>query len=180
MALSDQASSVKKLHLVAKRRALRGIAIFEAVKGMVALTVLVGVIDLMHHDVRHLAIELIGHFGLNPQARYPAIMLHYADLLPNANMHALIPLALGYIFVRLVEAYGLWHDQAWSEWLGTLSGTAYIPFELTHLIHRPSLINLAVLAGNAFVVGFLVFQLWLRTRGQVVVAHSEHGSQAAP
>jgi uncharacterized membrane protein (DUF2068 family) len=47
-------------------------------------------------------------------------------------------LAIGYIVVRMLEAYGLWNERAWGEWLGALSGGLYIPFEIGHLVHRPS------------------------------------------
>src|ERR1700693_4601326 len=131
---------LEEIHPVAKRRTLRAIA------------VIVGVLDLMHRDVRHLAIELIGRFGWNPDARYPSILLHYADLLPDADVRALVIVAFSYILVRLLEAYGLWNDRAWGEWLGALSGGLYIPFEISHLMHRPSVISAGVLAGNVFVV----------------------------
>ncbi len=161
---SDRTRIVEGTHPVAKRRTLRAIAVFEAIKGTAALAAIIGVLDLMHHDVRHLAIELIGRFGLNPDARYPSILLHYADLLPDANVRSLVFLAVGYIFVRLLEAYGLWNDRAWGEWLGALSGGFYIPFEIGHLMHRLSVSSIVVLAGNVFVVGFLVFQLWRRRK----------------
>lgn len=146
------------------RRSLRAIAVFEGIKGLAAFAAVIGVLDLMHRDVRHLAIALIGHFGLNPNDHYPSILLHYADLLPDANVRALLLLALGYILVRLLEAYGLWNDRAWGEWLGALSGGLYIPFEIGHLVHRTSVINGLVLAGNGCVVGYLMFRLWRRRR----------------
>src|SRR5258708_6254459 len=113
---------LEEIHPVAKRRTLRAIAVFEAIKGIAALAVILGVLDLMHRDVRHLAIELIGRFGWNPDARYPSILLHYADLLPDADARLLVFVAAGYILVRLLEAYGLWNDRAWGEWLAALSG----------------------------------------------------------
>ncbi|HSQ05589.1 MAG TPA: DUF2127 domain-containing protein [Burkholderiales bacterium] len=152
---------------LAKSGTLRAIALFEAIKGVSALAALIGVLDLMHHDVRHLAIELIGHFGLNPDARYPSILLHYADLLPHANVQSLVILALAYITARLLESYGLWNDRAWGEWLGALSGGIYVPFEVVHLMHRPSVITEVVLAANVFVVSFLLNRLWRRRKTRV-------------
>jgi uncharacterized membrane protein (DUF2068 family) len=149
---------------VASRRIIRAIALFEAIKGIVALAAIVGVIDLMHHDVRHLAMALVGHFGLDPDARYPSILLHYADLMPGANVRALVFVASGYILLRLLEAGGLWNNRAWAEWLGALSGGLYVPFEMSRLMHRPSVISAAVLIGNVGVVGFLAFHLWCRRR----------------
>ena len=114
----------------------------------------------MHHDVRHLSIELIGHFHLNPDAHYPSVLLHYADLLPGIDLRSLVLLATG--STRILESYGLWHDRAWGEWLGTLSGALYVPFEVTHLIHRPSEITAVILAFNIFLVCFLALRLWRR------------------
>lgn len=159
---SKPTHAVMPPHPVAMRRTLHAIAAFEAIKGLAALAAVVGVLDLMHHDVRHLAMELIGRFHLNSEAHYPSVLLHYADLLPGADLHSLFLLASGYVVVRLLESYGLWHDYAWGEWLGALSGGIYIPFELAHLLDRPSLINGLVLAGNMFLVVFLTVQLWRR------------------
>lgn len=151
-----------------QRRVLRTIAAFEATKGLAALAGLIGVLDLLHHDVRHLAVELIGRFGLNPEDHYPSLLLHYADLLPDANVHALIAVACAYIAVRLLEAYGLWRDRAWAEWLATLSGGLYVPFEYDHLLRHVNIINGLVLAANVAIVSFLVWQLWRRRQGQVI------------
>jgi uncharacterized membrane protein (DUF2068 family) len=168
MADTGLIGAVASAHPVAERRALRAIALFEAIKGIAALAAVFGVIDLMHHDVRHLALELIGHFGLKPADHYPTILLHYADLLPGANMRALLLLASGYILLRLLEAYGLWNDRAWGEWLCALSGGLYLPLEASHLLHRPSGINAAVLAGNALMVCFLGYQLWRRRQNDAI------------
>ena len=158
--------AVNETHPVAKQRTLRAIACFEAIKGAAALAGIIGVLDLMHRDVRHLAIELIGRFGQNPEAHFPSIILHYADLLPNANVDSLIFLASGYILLRILEAYGLWNQRAWGEWLGALSGGLYIPLEVAYLTQRLSAMTAIVLVGNIFVVGFLIFQLWLRRRAR--------------
>ena len=168
MIYSVRPKIVQRTLSAARRRTLRAIAVFEAVKGVAALAAIVGVIDLMHHDVRHLAIELIGHFGQDPHARYPSILLHYANLLPGANVRSLVFLAIGYILLRLLEAYGLWNDRAWGERLAALSGGLYIPFEITHLVHQPSVISVVILAGNVFLVSFLVIQLWRRHKNDAI------------
>ena len=162
MAPIERAGTIEAGHAAAKRRALRLIAGFEALKGVAASAAALGMLDLMHHDARRLSLELIGHLGLNPDARYPAMVLHYAALLPGANLRLLAALASGYIATRLLESYGLWNERAWGEWLGALAGGLYIPFEIAHFAHRPSAISAAVLAVNALVVGFLAYQLWRR------------------
>src|SRR5664279_6519664 len=165
---SNRIFTIEGPHPDAKRRTLRSIAVFEAAKGIAALAGIIGVLDLMHRDVRHLAIELIGRFGQNPEAHFPSIILHYADLLPGANIGALVFFASLYILLRLLEAYGLWNERVWSEWLGALSGGLYVPLEISSLVQRPSAITAMVLVGNIFVVGFLLFQLWQRRKTSTI------------
>lgn len=164
MADSLSTSASSGAHPAAKRRTLHAIAVFEAVKGLTALAAMVGVLDLMHRDVRHIAIELIGRFGFDPDGRYPSLLLHYAELLPDANVPLLVLLGTGYVLVRLCEGYGLWNDRAWGEQLGALSGGLYVPFEVYHLWHRPTAIGAVVLASNLFLVAFLAVQLLRRRR----------------
>jgi uncharacterized membrane protein (DUF2068 family) len=151
-------------HALAARRTLRVIALFEAFKGLLALIAAVGVIDLARHDVRHLTEALIGQFHMNPAGHYSSLLLHYADLLPGANIHALIALAVLYAALRWVEGYGLWHECAWAEWLAALSGALYIPFELQHCWLHANPINLGVLVSNVVIVIFMARQLWMHKR----------------
>jgi uncharacterized membrane protein (DUF2068 family) len=123
--------------------------------------------SLLHHDLRHLALELIGYFGLDPGARYSSILLRYADTLADANLRSLFLLAAGYIVLRFAEAYGLWYQRMWGQWLAAASGALYIPFEVRHLMHSPSLIGAAVLAANLLVVAYLLLLVWRERRGSV-------------
>jgi uncharacterized membrane protein (DUF2068 family) len=141
------------------RRALRAIAVFEAIKGAAALAASLGFFSLLHHDLHRLATALISHFGLDPGGHYPAIVLRYADALADANLRNLVLLATGYVVLRFTEAYGLWRERRWGEWLGALSGVLYVPFELRHLLHSPTWESGAVLAGNLAIVAYLALQL---------------------
>ncbi|MES2190536.1 MAG: DUF2127 domain-containing protein [Pseudomonadota bacterium] len=151
-------------HPDGRRRALHAIAMFEAVKGLAALLASLGLLELLHHDVHRLALALLWHFRLDPQTHYPELLLHYADMLGAINLRTMAPIALAYIATRLIEAYGLWKEKAWAEWLAALSGALYIPLEVAHLVHRPSLINAGVLLANIGVVWFMTFQLYRRIR----------------
>lgn len=141
---------------------MHGIALFEGLKGLAALASGVGLIGLLHHDLRHLALELVGHFGLDPAQHFPALLLHYVDVLNSTPLGTLELLLAAYVTIRLAEAYGLWRDKAWAEWLGVLSGGLYIPFELRHLWHRPTLVSAAIVSANLTIVAFLALQLGRR------------------
>lgn len=145
-------------------RALRTIAGFEALKGTVALLAGAGLLGLVHHDLHRFAVSLIGHVGLTPGERYPAMLLSRIDLWAREDLRWLLLAITAYAALRFVEAYGLWTGRAWGEALGALSGGLYIPFELWHWMHRPSLAATAVIAVNAAVVAYLVWRLWTRPR----------------
>ncbi|MET3105245.1 uncharacterized membrane protein (DUF2068 family) [Oxalobacteraceae bacterium GrIS 2.11] len=162
LARPDAGISADTTHPAAQARALRSIALFEAIKGIAAIAASIGLLSLVHHDVRHIAMQLISHLGMSPTAHYPTILLHDADLLQDTNLRSLLLLAIAYTSLRLVEAYGLWHEFEWAEWMGALSGAIYIPFEIRHILYRPHLAGVLVFLVNLAVVGFLGFQLWRR------------------
>jgi uncharacterized membrane protein (DUF2068 family) len=143
---------------------MRAIALLEAVKGFTALAASLGMLNLLHHDLHHVAVALIGHLGLSPGDRYPALIVHYADVLADANRRSLFLLASAYVTLRLVEAYGLWFERTWGQWLAALSGALYVPFEVRHLVHSPSAISALVLLANLAVVAYMVYELWRERR----------------
>jgi uncharacterized membrane protein (DUF2068 family) len=148
----------------ATKTALHAIALFEAVKGVAAITASFGLLSLAHHDVRAMAYALIGHFHLDPDAHYPRILINDAELLANANLRQVVLLAWAYAAIRLTEGYGLWKDRAWAEWLAAISGGVYLPLEVSHLIQHTTVINGMVLTGNVVVVAYMVLRLWRRRK----------------
>jgi uncharacterized membrane protein (DUF2068 family) len=146
----------------ASRRALRAIALFEAVKGVVAVAAGLGFLSLLHHDLHHMAAALIGHIGLDPGAHYPALVLHDIDRLLGADLGSLVLTVCAYALVRFTEAWGLWRERGWGEWLGATSGALYLPLEMRHMIHQPTVATAFVIAINLAVVAFLAWRLWHR------------------
>lgn len=143
-------------------KALHAIALFEGVKGIAAITASIGLLSLAHHDIRAMAYALIGHFHLDPEAHYPRMLLNDATWLTNTNLRQVVMLAWAYAAIRLLEGYGLWKDRAWAEWLASLSGAVYLPFELRHLVQHTTVINGMVLIGNVGVVAYVAIRLWRR------------------
>jgi len=150
------------------KKFLRFIAIFEGLKGVAAIASAFGLLSLVHHDIRHLASQMIGHFGLDPHQRYPQLLIQLADFVATTPSSSILLIAFLYAAVRICEATGIWLDKAWGEWLAALSGTIYIPLELLHLYKDPTLIALTVFAFNIAVVVFMARQLIARHRNNVV------------
>ena len=147
---------------MARRNALRLIALYEAIKGFAALAAALGLLSLLHKDLHQLAISLLWRFHLDPALPLPALFLESTDTLAALKLTTVVPVAVAYVTIRLSEAWGLWNEKAWAEWLGALSGAIYIPFEVGHLMHRSTLVNAGVLLANIAMVAFLAFQLWKR------------------
>ena len=144
------------------RTALRGIALFEATKGVAALAALLGWLSLMHHDVHRLALELIGHFRLDPHSHYPELLLHYVDALNVTSVRTAVLIGSAYIGLRWIEATGPWLGRRWGEWMGALGGGVYVPFELRHLWLAPTWQGALVVVFNVALVAFLAWRLWNR------------------
>ena len=145
---------------------LRTIALFEGIKGLAAIGASLGLLGLVHQDIRALGYALIGHFHLNPQAQFSHLFLNYAAMLADANLRQLVLLAWAYAALRLVEGYGLWNDRAWAEWLAALSGSLYLPLELRHLYAHTNTINAVVLLSNIAVVAYMAVRLQQRNRSK--------------
>ena len=150
----------------ASRRAVRAIAFIEALKGVVVLIAATGLATLMRKDLNDLATRLVEHSHLNPASKYPQIFL---DAVTHLQQPRLVWLALGaatYAAVRLVEAYGLFWERAWAEWLAALSGAIYVPLEVIKLVHKPSPLAAAVLTANVAVVAVMVWTLVQRRQSR--------------
>ena len=141
--------------LSAASRTLRGVAIFEAAKGLLVLLGGIGLFELIHHDVQKMAEQLIAHTHLNPANGYPRIFLDFTSKITDGKLFALASLAIAYALIRLAEAYGLWFERRWAQWLGAVSGGIYVPIEIYELFHQVSTIKFIALVANLAIVVFL-------------------------
>lgn len=139
--------------------AIRAVAILEAAKGAVALLVGFGLLSLLDPDVRQFVDSLLAHAQINPATREPGVFLQLTGRLTGDHV---LPIAAGitaYSGLRFTEAYGLWLQRRWAEWIAALSGGIYIPFELIQLYHRITWISLGILLVNTAIVAFMVYSL---------------------
>jgi uncharacterized membrane protein (DUF2068 family) len=136
--------------------AVRAIALFEALKGLVVLLAATGVLALVHKDLAAIAVELVEHAHLDPASRYPEIFVAAASDLQNARLALLALGAAAYSALRFIEAYGLLRGRAWAEVLAAGSGAVYVPFELFGWVHKPTLLHATLLLANALVVLVMV------------------------
>lgn len=144
-------------------RAIRAVALLEALKGVAVLAAGSGALALLHHDLAALATTLVEHAHLNPAAHYPSVFI---DAARHVDDHRLLQLAAGaaaYGCLRLAEGWGLYFRRAWAELLAALSGAIYIPFEVRGLMAGDGWVAALLLAVNVCVVALMVSALRRRT-----------------
>src|SRR6267154_3108494 len=98
--------------LMAKHFGLRGIALFEAVKGLLAVMVAIWLLSLLHKDIQDVAEHLL-HFlhrivRLNPDGHLARSIIRGARRVTPANLHLWIGGTILYAMTRFAEATGLW------------------------------------------------------------------------
>jgi uncharacterized membrane protein (DUF2068 family) len=147
-------------------RAVRIIAFIEAAKGIIVLLAATGILAFIHADWNELAARLVRLSHLNPASKYPHIFLDAVSHLQQPRLLWLAAGAATYSLVRLVEAYGLFRERAWAEWLALIASGLFIPAEINEVIRRPSLLPIAVLVINLAIVGVMAHALWQRRRAR--------------
>jgi len=143
---------------------LRFVALVELIKGLLVLVAGAGLLTLVHRDVQDVAESVIRHLHLNPANDVPRIFIELAGRVTSTNLWLLAIGAGVYAAVRLAEAYGLWRDRTWAEWLGAVSGLIYVPFELHALSRGVTTLRVTLLVINLIVVWVLADALVQRGR----------------
>jgi uncharacterized membrane protein (DUF2068 family) len=145
---------------------LRAVALFEAIKGTLALFAAFGLLAIIPAEAREDAVELIGRLHLNPGKNYPSVFVRLMENAANTQLWLIAGLVVVYALVRFLEAYGLWRSRAWAEWVAAVSGTIYIPFEIYEISRGVSSIKVAALVLNITIVAYMCYALWRSSRNK--------------
>ncbi|MFI3245339.1 MAG: DUF2127 domain-containing protein [Ferrimonas sp.] len=145
--------------MAVSRQGLKWVAMVEALKGVLALLVALGIHRLANENLAQLAHYWVQHLHLNPSGYYSKALMKTATEISAQSIGWVSLGALAYGAIRLLEAYGLWWQRAWSEWLALLSGAIYVPFEVIHLWRSPSLFSVGLLITNLLIVIYMALLL---------------------
>lgn len=160
----------------ARKSALRLVASFEFVKGVFVLCIGVAAILLVHKDAWYYAESLLVALHINPDRRSAQLFLDFADRITDARLWAAARLAFVYAALRFTEAYGLWKERTWAEWVALVSGALLVPVEIHSLFRKVTLIRVAVFVGNLLIVLYMF--LLIRAGQKLRREHAaESGSQ---
>ncbi len=137
------------------------IALVEGAKGLLALLGASGLEIVGPDALQRWVALLIAKFQFSPDHGPFAWLLRSIN--PESVHLAAAAIAL-YGALHLVEAFGLWRARAWASWLGCVTASLYVPFEVNALLRHPGWLEVAVLAINLVVVWVLARDLMRRRR----------------
>jgi uncharacterized membrane protein (DUF2068 family) len=141
---------------------LRGVALFEAAKGALAVLATVWIVSLRHKDMKDVADSILATLHkilhINPDRRFFLLIQRSIEGLTHKGLYLIAGLIFFYAVIRFVEATGLWLEKEWAEWFALISGAAYIPAEVYELFHHPNHVKWTILALNALIV---LYMAWL-------------------
>lgn len=107
------------------------------------------------------------HLHIDPQGERMQHVMTWVTGLPHSR---LVLVAAGmniYAAVYLIEGLGLWFDRPWAEWLTVVATSVFIPLEVEHLIHHPTIGITITLLLNTAVVCYLALRIRQRLKRQI-------------
>lgn len=140
---------------------LHVIAIFEAAKGLLALSAASGLELLGPEPLLRWLHEVAVRFQLDPNQ---GALAWLSRTINPDSVHLAAAVVFAYGLLRMVEAWGLWRAKAWASWLGCISAAIYLPLDIYALYRHPGWMSVAVLAINLIVVAVLARDLLKRRR----------------
>ncbi len=134
---------------------LRWVAIYEFVKGLLFVAIALGALSLVHKDVDDAARYILKTFHLDPAWHYSKLFIEESSKFTDTRLRLAALIAGSFAIIRIVDAYGLWHERPWAEWFAVISAGVYVPVEIYHLCRKPSLTIVIVLVVNIAIIVYL-------------------------
>jgi uncharacterized membrane protein (DUF2068 family) len=164
----------------AQRNLLRVVASFEFIKGVFVLLIGLSAILLVHKDAWVIAESLLALLHVNTDRHSAQLFLDFADSLTDTRLWAAAQLAFAYSALRFAEAFGLWKERTWAEWIAFGSGALLLPLEIRELMRGITILRSMVFVVNLVIVLYMFFLLRAgrqrRRKLQSVEAESLDGS----
>lgn len=138
---------------------IRVVAVLEVAKAALLVVVEFVIVSLINRDASVEAEKIVRRLHLNPFSHYPHIFISAVENLTNSNLAIIASLVAVDAVLRIVVAYGLWHNLRWGKWLGVAAAGVYIPLELYGMAVHPSPLKVATLVINVLIVLYLGWSL---------------------
>ena len=146
------------------------VALFEATKGLLVFAAGIGALSMLNRDAALVAEKIVRYLLLNPDGHLVHYLVERAGRITNQQLLLLAGGATLYSGMRFAEAYGLWKNRAWAEWLAVLGGMVYLPFEISAILHRATVLRFSLLGLNLLIVGYVARVLYVKRKARKAAA----------
>lgn len=153
-------------HHRGQRRVLKAVAVLEFSKGVFVVAMGICALALLHKDTWLLAESLLALLHVSTDHSWAQIFLDFADSVTDARLWAAARFAFAYAGLRFTEAYGLWRERTWAEWVAFVSGTLLLPWEVRELFRGITFWRSALLIGNIAIVLYMLYVILENRRGR--------------
>lgn len=160
------------------KKGLRAVALLEGLKGLLAIAAALVFLEIIRKnvDLEDAAQNLLYYLHIDPDRSLSHVFVHAAARLMDANVSLVMTLIFVYAAGRFIEAYGLWRQRVWGEWMAIISGAIYLPLEVYKLIRHPNRFHWLVLLVNIVVVVYIAWVRWDEVSARhAQVRLAEHG-----
>ena len=124
---------------------------------MFVLCIGVVAVLLVHKDAWLIAESILAMLHISTDRHSAQLFLDFADRLTDAKLWQAARLAFAYSVLRFTEAYGLWKERRWAEWVALLSGTLGLPWEIRSMIRGVTFMRVAIFIGNLAIIFYMLF-----------------------
>ncbi|MFZ0816674.1 MAG: DUF2127 domain-containing protein [Candidatus Sulfotelmatobacter sp.] len=135
------------------------VATFECSKGILVLLIGLSALLLVHKDAWVIAESLLTLLHINTGRHSAQLFLDFADRITDARLWTAAQVAFAYSALRFAEAYGLWKERTWAEWVAFVSGTLLLPFEIRGLMRGITVLRSVVFLGNLAIIFYMLYVL---------------------
>ena len=152
------------IHHRRQRRVLRAVASFEFFKGIFVALMGFCALALVHKDVWLIAQRLLSLFHIDTDRHSAQVFLDFADSVTDARLWDAASIAFAYAALRFTEAYGLWKERTWAEWVALVSGALLLPLEVRELLRGLTLLRCSLFIGNIAIVLYMLYVIVVNRR----------------
>ena len=140
------------------------IGLFKLFKALLLIALGVGAIRFLHKDLNGTVLHWIQVLRVDPDNRFiHGILVKIFRVTPKQLKELSVGTFL-YAGVFLTEGLGLLLRKHWAEYFTIISTGLFIPLEIYELIHRFTILKLAVTIINVLIVWYLVARVRSRSK----------------
>lgn len=138
---------------------IHALAGIKLVKGILLLLVAIKLLTLINRDVGEWFANFIARHRIDSDNR----LVHgLIEKLAGIDRNELIAFSVGsflYSALQLTEGIGLWLEKRWAEFLTVIATALLVPVEIYEIIEKFTLLRVAALLVNLFIVWYLATRL---------------------